>query len=440
MFKKLFYSLVLCSFLGIGSITVYAESQVNVDEKINSIELNWDVEGTNYKIYKDGELVWEGADNTYIDSDVESSAYYDYKIGSFNESGDLLDIVTVTASPTKSKALQSSSDDDTTNSDVDIATVTTKIGNDFVELEWTELESDEGVYKVYRDEEKIAEVSNTQYKDTNLDSGKQYVYKIVAERKTSDENIDIINKEIEERNLSLNEEEYEELTTERDNLIKVVRTQEDISMNELQGLSTPFSTDVETNELEYSFVFRYTTFIPDRVVKNQYPLHGGWLKGDNRGFSATSNAYRSRTDVYAGWSPVGGSSGELFIEKDVGESVLYEDEAGTIVDRRGTASDSGIYFGSFTDTSNLKSWVVDHDVGVPFAAVYPNINYDYRGLINRGSYSGEIVGSHDKAPNHEMYLGVAYSDFGWTTIYRYTGGSFWNLVPGAPQENFSYSF
>ncbi|MBY7141630.1 hypothetical protein KFZ56_00610 [Virgibacillus sp. NKC19-3] len=438
MRKNLLFLFTVLFFIFFGSQNVSADPAVEAEQKVNAINLTWNLEGETYKIYRDGEIIWEGNGNSYLDENLESSTYYDYKIGSFSESGDLLDLVTVTTSTIKPKALKSTSNGDY-NSEVYNAIMTSNVGKDYIELDWTELETNNGLYKVYRDGEKIAEVSNTYYKDDTVAAGKSYNYKIAAERETSNEKKEKIEKEIEERNLSVSKEEMKELTTERESLIRTVRTPDDISLDELKGISTPFSTDIDLNSIDYTFLFRYTTFIPDPVVENPHPIDGGWLEGDNRTFSATSNDYRTRSDVYAGWSPAAGSGGELRQEKDVGESVLYEDEAGTEVIQRDTASDSGITL-TPTTSNTLMYWVVNHDVGVPFGIEYPNINYQYTGRMDN-NYSGELNGGHDKAPNHEINIGVAYTDsYGWAEAYSFTGESFFNLVPGTPQETFNYTF
>ncbi|OEH53110.1 hypothetical protein AQ616_17675 [Oceanobacillus sp. E9] len=428
------------SILLFGNVTVSAQSSVEVDQTADSIELYWSIDGDSFQIYRDGEKIWKGNEKEYIDKDLEISTNYSYKIGSFNDNGELLDIVTVKTSTTSPKGLRllKTQTTDEQQSEVYNAIINSNVGTNYVELEWSELQTNNGKYKVYKDEQLIAEVSEKYYEDKNVQPGQTYVYTVVAETDAGEEAKQRIREELESRNLPTNQEHINELATKRENLINVVRTPEKVNIEELKGLSTPFSTDISPQNVRYSMLFRYTTFIPSRVEENKFPFHGGWLKGDNRGFSATSSKYRTRSDVYAGWSPAGDGR-ELRQERSVSETVLYEDKAGTKVDMRDTASASGIKFVPLVKNNSNVEWEVNHDVGVPFDPMYPNITYQYFGKLD-SSYSGSIRGSHDKAPNHEIYLGVAYTGMGWTSLRTYTGQSFFNLLPGMPNETFNIKF
>lgn len=171
-------------------------------------------------------------------------------------------------------------------------------------------------------------------------------------------------------------------------------------------------------------------------MKNLNPLDlGTYLGGDNRGWDFYHKRYRTRSDVIAGW---GRGSNELRQNPSVGESVLYSDEAGTKVVKKATASNSGIKLTKDLVSSSKIMWRVNHNVGVPFRKSYPNINCFYEGTLY-SNYSVELRGSHDKAPNHEFALVLADTDDTPFKIFNYTGGSFFNLVPGSPQRYWAFS-
>lgn len=170
---------------------------------------------------------------------------------------------------------------------------------------------------------------------------------------------------------------------------------------------------------------------------NLNPLDlGTYLGGDNRGWDFYHNRYRTRSDVIAGW---GRGFSELRQDPSVGDSVLYADKAGTKEIDRDRASKSGIRLTKDLVSSSKIMWRVNHNVGVPFRASYPNIAYFYEGTLY-SNYNVELRGSHDKAPNHEFALVLADTDDIPFKIFNYAGGSFFNLVPGLlPQRYWEFS-
>src|SRR5699024_6515341 len=98
--------------------------------------------------------------------------------------------------------------------------------------------------------------------------------------------------------------------------------------------------------------------------------------------------------------------------------------------------DSGIEIFDMFMNNNQILWSANHDVGMPFSPLYPNINYYYIGHASAGGIY--ISGAHDDAPNHEMYIRInnGQNRLQPVELFRHEGGPFWRLIPGLPKVNF----
>lgn len=424
---------------------------VKVDSKIeaNSVQLGLEgIDGEYFKVFRDGEKVWEGTQKSFTDDQLDSDFLYNYKIGVY-KNDELTDIITHKIK-TKSKNLKKINNINTSNTYATETEVTTTVGKGFVTLEWDKIQDDDGLYEIYRDGELLGKVSTSTFTDDRTESNNSYLYEIVAAKEISNDEKQKLKAEYKSRNIKITKENKELLFNEIKTVGKVVQTTDAVTEESLKTNDLPkeFVDDsIQTLGIPDSgadvpaYIFRYQTYIPFASVDNPNQIHetqigeyGTRLKGDNRGNDAFSNKYRSRVDVFADWWYP-----NLFGEKTVGESILY-DSSGNIL-LRGTASTDGIKVTKDLVTSTKMMWRVNHDVGVPFSASYPNITYYYEGTVYKnGTFS--LRGSHDKAPNHELYAGNAYTDIRPLTAYTYSVGSsldFAYLVPGTPQKYFEVS-
>ncbi|TES56527.1 hypothetical protein E2L07_04885 [Halalkalibacterium halodurans] len=449
--KKLIAVLTLAvlffTFLDSPFAEANSEPIIESKETDNSIELWWNLEGDFFEIYRDQELIWSGTETYFKDTNLESDYLYSYRIGSYNKNNELIDISNLKTKTSNSEVKNFSTN--STNNGEEISTkLTSNVGLDYVRLEWGHLETKDGLYNIYRDEELIGSTKDLTYLDENVEPGKYYTYKIEAKKEISKQEKEEINSYIKENNLKLSKEDKEELFLKPHVLIRTVETNKEITQSELKSKDLPSpliineedllkaTSSTSINSIKYSLLFRYTTFIPQKTVKNIHPLDlGTYLGGDNRSWGFFNNRYRTRSDVYAGWA---GGTSELRQVRSVGESILYADEAGTQIIKRDRASTSGIRLTRDQVSSSRIMWRVNHSVGVPFRASYPNIAYYYEGTLY-SNYSISLRGSHDRAPNHEFAFALAYTEDTPIRIFNYTGGSFFNLAPGAPQTYFEFS-
>ncbi|MED4302133.1 DUF3238 domain-containing protein [Geobacillus stearothermophilus] len=411
--------------------------------------------GDYYKVYRDGKKIWEGSKEEFVDNNLEPDYYYNYKIGVY-KNNKLIDIISHKVK-TKDKNLNKKKQEEHVYAqETDIVTT---IGQDYVTLEWEPIADDDGIYEVYRDGEFLASVNSTSYTDTTVKNGEDYLYEIVAKKEVSAKQKKQIEEYIKNNQVDISELDKEQLFKDIKTVGKLVETVKELSEEELTTLDIPEELQKQKSSkkdsnvkiagipdigAEYpAYIFRYTTFIPYAKVDNPNAIHEGilgeygtQLKGDNRGFDPFSNKYRTRVDVYTTWWY---NDPELFYDRFVGESVLYDSKGNVLL--RGTASPNGIKVTKDLVSSTKMMWRVNHDVGVPFHSSYPNITYYYEATVYKnGNFS--IRGSHDKAPNHEIYAGNAYTDLRPLTVYTYAVSStadFAYLFPGTPQKYFEVS-
>ena len=170
-----------------------------------------------------------------------------------------------------------------------------------------------------------------------------------------------------------------------------------------------FTTRTVSN---YQTILRYTTFIrPARVdappLACDYSWPNHYYGGDNRGFDATGNSFRTRWDRVITWD------GSLPDESRtyVGTTHVY-DQSGNLVDQR--TAPPNFTVGSGMGGEDLRMWDANFDVGDPFCHV-GSIASDFSAWIYRsGSYS--VSGDHRSVPDHEIY--VKHTNTGWATVYQ----------------------
>lgn len=456
-FKKvLFLSVVSLGLIAnVSNETFAAENKVKAIESSNSISLTWNTKGLYYKVYDGKKLLYKGTKKKLTIRGLKPDQLYSYRVATYSKSGKLIDFSTLKTSTAKSKkenVFKSNTIGKETNSEEEIPEeiiLETNVGTDYADINWDKMDDDDGIYEIYRDSKLIDSTNNLSYRDENLTPGTVYTYEIVAKKEVSQEQKTELDENVKEQNLSLSSKELQDLYTRQQSIIRSIKTSENVSERELLSPTFPLNSN-DTNEKSYkisstspspskrSYFFRYTTFIPNKTVMDPNPFTDysfNYLHGDNRGFDVWSSKYRTRSDIYAGWM-----SGSPAVDHSpsVGQSILYEDKEGTNVLKKATASTSGIKLTKNLLTKSKVVWNIVHDVGVPFGKQYPNINYFYQGTqYSNGSM--HITGSHDKAPNHEFYWGYAYTDITPKTVFRHKGGSFFNLIPGAPKTFFSFS-
>ncbi|AWV41506.1 hypothetical protein NSQ93_13135 [Bacillus sp. FSL W8-0445] len=443
MRKFFVLSFLLILFLCLCSIPKgYAKEIPDIETKVKNghVTLKVNEKGDEYKFFKNGAPVYEGDSNEY--SDDVSTIGDKYKIGIFQKDK-LKKVVTLNVSnDLGEKALNSSEEsyaEDLMAYQIQNGHLNVIADAESVQLSWDELPDKDGVYEVYRDDQKIGETTNQEFIDYHVKSGEKYNYSIQVSLDPPEAKKKEIEKKIQESGSNLSEEEKSKIMSVEGSLSAVV----DMPENKESYLESKDSVlaDVTTDE-NFSIQGKlpkdnmkrwdYKTFIPYKTVADPKPeISKTYLKGDNRGFSDTSSKFRTQAMVNTQFH----SPTSITLFKDVSQSVRCSDPNCKKIIERKTASSSGIKLHITSKKSDYLHWTVTHAVGIPFGSYYPKIDYSYNVMLTKSMAS--ISGKHDKAPNHEFYLSAPSASKS-TTIYRYAVKSkddFWNLWFFAPKKS-----
>ncbi|MGG1698896.1 DUF3238 domain-containing protein [Bacillus zhangzhouensis] len=419
-------------YLSIPTNTSHAKGISSLEKTVSNgqVTLKLNEPGDTYKFIKNGQLVYKGPSNTFK-SDI-SNIGDKYKIGIYQKNK-LKKVITLNVMNDKQeKKIQLASvknnedsyaeklmDDKIKNSHINVEATA-----DNVKLSWNHLPDEDGIFEIYRDYKKIGETTNLSFIDGNVTSGKRYNYSINVSVKPSKEQQKEFLKRINKIKsvTTLSSKAKEELMDIEGSLSTIV----DIPKNEegyLNSKKSVLNELIADKKSEIStlaklpkdnmYNFSYRTFIPFKSVADPKPeFKKTFLKGDNRGFSATSNKFRTESSVNAQFT--GPTNINMF--KTVSPSLRCKDAACTKVLAKKTASSSGIKLYIDSKQKSFLQWTVVHSVGIPFGSYYPKIDYSYNVGMTKGM--AYISGKHDKAPNHEFYISTPKSSTS-TTIYKY---------------------
>ncbi|MFJ9301985.1 S-layer homology domain-containing protein [Bacillus toyonensis] len=394
------------------SLTKTDVNKLNVksESTSDSVSLKWTNTADKYNVYLKDKLVWSGSDANYTHESLKDNTRYTFKVVAFDKDSKAVDmnIVQVMTKENKNKIVARAAAPSANTTVLDNVQVVANISQDKIEQKWYgKIPDDEGTYDIYRNDVKIGETQSPCFIDTAVTPGIPYFYKIVGKTKITDPQKlkDAIDKGIPKENDG-NYYNYFEVGNES----KIFKLEEEYYF------ASPL---MARSSYMYQFEFLYKTFIPDARISGittDIPFgKGSSFHGDNRTFSYSSEAYRTKTRVLAQF--VDGTSKAELLEKKVGQSILYKPGQNPISD---TASNSGISLKTIYSSRDSLVFTVNHEVGIPFKAFGlspPAINYWYVASLNMdGDHS--VTGRHDLAPSHELYLTRPYTDRKMITMVR----------------------
>jgi hypothetical protein len=412
-----------------------------VEVSDNSLDISLNKVGDNIKILKNEKLIKETKpDKTILNNNKEkivlnsldSDTPHRYKVKAYEE-GKLIDeaiIETTTKRSDKDKK-------EIKNNPLKDSNLITIIKKNEVTLQWSGIPDTDNTFEIYRGGKLIETVKGETYVDSKIKPNQKYQYEIVGKTKISDEEIKAKKEKLKEYKIPLNKKEEENLIYITNKVIKNVNT--------FNNKTTPSKSSISTNSLlspnGRGFVLRYQTFIPDPKVWNPSASSRKWpkFKGDNRSkYDWFSNAYRTRTDVYCLFNY---TTPKAIFQKKVNVTVGFDwsgkpakkkfaDLSKVKLDFQTTGNDSG---------GKYLKFQVSHAAADPLVepiSLAPNIDYTYNAKVyENGSISA--LGSHDKAPSHELWIINYPGDFAgplhtsWNKGFKY-------LIPIYSQENWSY--
>lgn len=356
----------------------------------------WSATGRTYKLYRDGQLVYEGTSNSFKDVDLARGEIYTYLLEEIGEDGEVserLAMQTMTENHGKNviHCLQ------------EIA-VTAIVAKDRITLAWGEIKGIEK-YKIYRDGELIHETHQTQFCDQRIERDKSYTYLIRGRRPLirSDERMGAPKFVAAKAFAILKPDDTYVEPTDEDFWItkKIGEVNRLLAGNDKSGNEKPY----------FDWQFRYSTFLDEKYIHSPNPLSPNrYFAGDDRSFDPEAGSYRTRT----GFSLQLTEGGTQFDHaKSIGTSIAY--------DRRKKfrkaqiASSAGIVI-ERAETDERKEVIsINHRVGNPLTTS-PEIGYRVSASFYRNGHY-DISGIHDQSPNHEVYLKNSLTDE-WMPIHQ----------------------
>ncbi|MDC3418485.1 DUF3238 domain-containing protein [Aquibacillus salsiterrae] len=445
-FKKSLFLLVVVSLIA----TLFSQSSVlfaiqakdrfkaKTEITSSSITLNWDKIGTEYKIYRDGNLIGETKENSFVDATIKADVLYKYLIAAYDDKK-ITDIVRI-STKAKTSLDKGSLKKENQNNTLDM-TIESVAGSNFITLNWPKIPDDDNVYQVYRNGSLIANVSDTQFTDQDVVSSTRYRYNVIGKKKLSDDDVNKIKKELKKKH---------DNNVSDEKLLKLENTYEAIKF--VKTLDSDLQTNFEVSRLKEAnfitmssdspyFSFRYMTFIPDYRVPNPFQS-GTYFLGNNRSYDVLSYDYKTLQNIDVTFDQPLYSTYRQ--RTGVGTTYLVDEDNNFLSSKTANCTaDNGAYdlylLSPNSYETDKKQFGAGGDCGIPYNDnITPDITYYYDAWIERDG-DWRVKGSHDKAPAHEFYI-YDGSIGSYTTIFQHGfDGNFNNLFPFYPNWTFDIS-
>lgn len=380
-----------------------------LEQSDSMIHFAWTAIGEVYRVKKDGDTVYTGTQHAFRDEGLSPGELFCYSIEQQSPDGIWVPALKLLTGTEKRNP-------DSINQLEQIA-LTTIVSENRVTLAWGAIEGIEE-YEIFRDGELKTVTSKTQYTDRNAPADRELTYWIRGKRPV--------------------EETEGRLTTAKSlaakafGILNTESSKEETAMEQfwMTKKIAPLNYLLEKEDGEppkLKWHVRYSTFLPDDVLKNpNLTSPNRYFQGDNRGFDPESKHYRTRTNSILNLNK---EQSEFDFDKDVGTSIAYDWRRK--FRKADVASSEDIHAEISAETIQKTDILITHSVGNPLTPS-PTIDYEMSAKFYRNGIF-DIVGVHDQAPNHEVYLKLG-DDGIWQPIHQTeTEGLAWMADPIASQ-------
>lgn len=351
----------------------------SVLHKKGIIRFTWRDLGGTYKLYRDGHLLYEGAVAAFEDDHLKQENTYDYSVERIVH-GNVEDVIRLqTSAYVEQKSIENP---------LQTLVLTTIVSKCKVVLAWEKIQGVDS-YEIYKNNILLKEVRGHYYVDREIDFNESATYRIESKRPVV-KSAQRFNRSkafistILEQGTSLRTEPAQECFK----LIKQIH-----SPNELLK---PMERRKRIQVDEWKF--RYTTFIKDEVVKNPNPFSRNYVfKGDGRDFHSEGESYRTRVDLSLCYM---NPKSPMTCTKHIRETIAY-DRFGKLR-KSAVASYDGIVVERKDHRVGESGFLLTHDVQNPLVQA-PRLNYEVRAILRKDGLV-DLMGFHNQAPHHEVYL------------------------------------
>ena len=372
----------------------------------------WTNTAATCSVERDGKLLYQGAENSFKDEGLTPGELYIYTIEKLDSENKVIDRL----------KLQTGTEnhlDDFVNRLQQI-TVSTIVSDSKTAIAWGSIDGISS-FDVYRNGELLATTDKNQFADLVAERDKAYIYWIHGKRPLEKSEENMKNKKTVLAKLfgSINIRSTQEKSANEEFwIMKRVASREKL----LAEHPTP-----KNHIKQPEWQLRYLTFLAEEILPNPNPLAlNRFFKGDGRSFNPESKDYRTRVDLTVRFKEEGAS---VECSKDVGTTIAYNWRKK--FRKADVASSAGIELKKVKEDSHKVAISLKHSVGNPLIAS-PDIDYQISANFYRvGVY--DIIGIHDQAPNHEVYMKDA-STADWGQIHKAEDkGLSWMAGPIASQ-------
>ena len=383
-----------------------------LEQTDTSIFFIWTNTGGTCRIERDEKIIYKGTENSFKDEGLTPGELYIYTIERLDLDEKVIDRI----------KLQTGTEnylDDFVNRLQQI-TVSTIVSDSKIAIAWGTIEGITS-FDIYRNGELLATTEKNQFTDLQADRKEAYTYWIQAKRplERSEEN----------------KKHRKSLLATVFGMVNVRSSQEQAAMEEFWIIKRVASREQLLAEQptkkdhiqQPEWRLRYLTFLGEEILPNPNPLSlNRFFKGDGRSFDPESKEYRTRVDLNIRFTEDGAL---VDFAKDVGTTIAYNWRKK--FRKADVASSAGIELKKVKEDLHKVAIDLKHSVGNPLVAS-PDIDYQVAANFYRvGVY--DIIGIHDQAPNHEVYLKDS-SNADWGQIHEAEDkGLSWMAGPIASQ-------
>lgn len=383
--KKNGISLLLSLVLLFSSISVLAQSDsikfndVMIETTTSAITIKWGDIKSNvfYELSDDyGNSIYKGKKNYFTDESLPADSYKAYYLTGYDSKDNLItERVAISAKTKRIEGDQRSFN----------YMITTK---DYIILQWDPVKNIKENYKIFRDGVLMIETKDTTFKDTSVIHGNKHSYLVGTI---------ILNTQVNETGESVT---YDKSISYQTN-IDTTRINNDSSFNimSLADANTP------------TIVFK--TFIRAAEVADPTDIWGlgaacgadtRYFLGNNRGFSYSSNSYKTKQQINLNFS----SNSYSYSEGADTTTSYCKNSSGTSYNFKYAQADMNDSFvQNVTGNGSTMSMNIIVDENNPLVSGSPAINADIDLSVYKGN--GVSTGStyysldHDGFPDYEIY-------------------------------------
>ncbi|GAM14728.1 DUF3238 domain-containing protein [Mesobacillus selenatarsenatis] len=364
----------------------------NIEQDAKQIKLEWKGPRRPYRVFRGEELIYEGLEPKLVDQNLVPGTLYTYCIEALDDHGNVevkMRIQTTTSVDLKER--------DNILEDLLITTIVThgQIG-----FEWEPIE---GVseYSIFRNGIKLETVTSCAFTDKNINDDDDYNYTIKARRPL--QRSDKIKWEL--KSVVANAVG----AIKKDSSTEMAADEEFTITKRIGPLKDLLKSPQESKHKSGNWQLRYTTFLKEEWLKNPNAASEDQIfKGDHRTFDPESSEFRTRSDVF-----IDTDNPSALLSKATGNTEAFTKKHEQL--ESASASDEGIQLEKVLTEDDRVQFHLNHSVSNPLV-VSPAIDYHVCGTFYKDN-EFDLVGIHDQAPEHEIYLKEPGTDE-WQVIHQ----------------------